>query len=358
VAGCREALERIAGGISLLKTDEASRRAFRLMNATMQLQRSHSDWAAEFRRTGTREGEAPRLRGRWRPFQLAFILQCLRGCAEVDHEDRRIADLLWFPTGGGKTEAYLGLAAFVALLRRLTYSDSRHQGAGVCVLMRYTLRLLTVQQFQRAATLACALEIVRAGERNLGAEPFSVGIWVGGGMTPNTFEESDKALTRLILREGPEGSSLMDEGSSLMDEGSPVQLVSCPWCGEKMMPRHYRALGVRRRTLAGCSRNSCEFSFESRADGIPVVVVDEEIYRCLPTMIIGTVDKFARLPWKGEVQTLFGRVNRHCPRHGYLSPADDHPEGRHGARANLQAVTVSPTDPLPPPNSSFRTSYI
>lgn len=342
MAGCREALERIAGGITLLKTDEASRRAFRLMNATMQLQRSHSDWAAEFRRTGIREGEAPPLLGRWRPFQLAFILVCLRGCAEADQEERRIADLLWFPTGGGKTEAYLGLAAFVALLRRLTYRASHHQGAGVCVLMRYTLRLLTVQQFQRAATLACALEIVRAREGDLGAEPFRVGIWVGGGTTPNTFDESDKALTRLIRGEGA-------EGSSLMDEGSPVQLVSCPWCGEQMMPRHYRALGVRRRTLAGCSRGACEFSFQSRGDGIPAVVVDEEIYRCLPTVIIGTVDKFARLPWKGEAQTLFGRVNRYCPRHGYLSPADDHPEGRHGARANLPAVTVSPTDQLPPP---------
>jgi hypothetical protein len=342
VAECRESLRRMRDGIELIKTDATSRRAFRLMNMTMLLQRSRSDWALEFRRTGIRERETPDLGARWRPFQLAFILQCLRGCVQTEHEDRAIADLLWFPTGGGKTEAYLGLAAFVAFSRRLAHRDSAHQGAGVCVLMRYTLRLLTVQQFQRAATLACAMEVVRARETDLGSEPFGVGIWVGGGTTPNTFEESDKALTRLIRGEG-------GEGSSLMDEGSPVQLVSCPWCGEQMTPRHYRALGVRRRTLMGCPREACEFSFQSRPDGIPVVVVDEEIYRCLPTLIIGTVDKFARLPWKGEAQTLFGRVSRHCPRHGYLSPADDHPEARHGARANLSAVTVSSTDPLPPP---------
>lgn len=341
VSGCREALDRMTAGIGLLTTDASARQAFRLLNRAMLLQRSHSDWAARFRDTGIRDAPSPNLRGRWRPFQLAFILQCLPGCADPHHPDRMIADLLWFPTGGGKTEAYLGLAAFVAILRRLRHGRDYHRGAGVCVLMRYTLRLLTVQQFQRAAALACALEIVRS-EEELGPDPFSLGMWVGGGTTPNTFEESDQALTRLIREEGT-------DGSSLMEEGSPVQLVSCPWCGEPLGPKNYRVIAARRRTLVGCPRNVCEFHFDNRPDGIPVVVVDEEIYRCLPTVIIGTVDKFARLPWKGEAQALFGRVNRHCPRHGFLSPADDHPEGSHAARGDLPAVTVSSVDPLPPP---------
>ncbi len=336
VSDCRQALERMEAGIQLLADDAQARRAFRLMNAAMQLQRSQSDWASSFRHTGIRSGSAPAPTGRWRPFQLAFILQCLSGCRDPEHPDRAIADLLWFPTGGGKTEAYLGLAAFVAVLRRLVHWNTAHQGAGVCVLMRYTLRLVTVQQFQRAAVLACALEVLRHRDPSLGEAPFQVGIWVGSRTTPNSFEESDRALTSLA--QGQDG-----------DEGSPVQLVSCPWCGEVLTPRHYLAIPARKRTLVGCGRQECEFSFLNRPDGIPVLVVDEEIYRSLPTILIGTVDKFARLPWRGEAQTLFGRVYRYCQRHGWLSPADNHPEQSHGPRGRYPATTVSPTEPLPPP---------
>ena len=98
----------------------------------------------------------PGLAPEWRPFQLAFILLNLRGIVEPGHYDRGIVDLLFFPTGSGKTEAYLGLAAFTLILRRLRHSDI--QSAGLTVLMRYTLRLLTLDQLGRAATVICALE--------------------------------------------------------------------------------------------------------------------------------------------------------------------------------------------------------
>lgn len=340
VDGCRTTCSRIADGIDLLAGDQESLRAFRLMNAAMLLQRTHSDWALDFRQTGIRLPE-PQPRGTWRPFQLAFILQCLRGCSDPAHEDRGIADLLWFPTGGGKTEAYLGIAAFVAILRRFRSGNDVHQAAGVCVLMRYTLRLLTVQQFQRAGTLACALEVLRATESDLGSEPFRVGLWVGRGTTPNTFEDSETALADLAAAARPDGGT-----AYLESEGSPVQLVSCPWCGEPLTHRNYRADVALKRTFINCGRAGCPFVAEP---GIPAVVVDEEIYRTLPTVLIGTVDKFARLPWKGETQTIFGRVNRHCPRHGYLSPADGHSENRHNVRNRYPAASVTAIAPIPPP---------
>ena len=81
---------------------------------------------------------------------------CLPGIFDPDDDLRPLLDLLWFPTGGGKTEAYLGLTAFTIFLRRLRYPGSN--GAGVTILMRYTLRLLTIQQFQRAAILIMACE--------------------------------------------------------------------------------------------------------------------------------------------------------------------------------------------------------
>lgn len=333
---CRESSRRIRGGIDVLRTNPRALQAFLLMNRAMALQRTHTDWVRDIQEgRATNEAEPP-TEGRWRPFQLAFILHALEGCVDPSHPDRGFVDLLWFPTGGGKTEAYLGLTAFVAIHRRLAFADTPHGGAGVAVLMRYTLRLLTVQQFQRATTLMCALEVIRSQELGLGTTPFRVGIWVGAQTTPNTFEDSDRILSEFARGQQSEGAS-------------PRQLVACPWCGEELKTRNYRAVRATKRTLVGCPRQECPFSFQVAEEGIPVVVVDEEIYRTVPTLLIGTVDKFARLPWKGEAQTLFGRVDRSCPRHGYLSPADNHPENAHGARNAYPAVSVGPAVPLMPP---------
>lgn len=336
LASCREAAHRIRSGIQLLQRDRNAFRAFCLMNSAMALQRSRTDLVRRVQEGAAESHSTVCSEGAWRPFQIAFILQALEGCFDPTHGDRRLVDLLWFPTGGGKTEAYLGLTAFVALHRRLAFGSGSHGGAGVTVLMRYTLRLLTVQQFQRATTLMCALEYLRDSERELGDIPFRVGIWVGAQTTPNTFEESERILSELIRGQQTEGAS-------------PRQLVVCPWCGESLRVRDYRAFRVLARTLVGCPRRECPFSFDNRREGIPVITVDEEIYRTVPTLLIGTVDKFARLPWKGEAQTIFGRVDRLCPRHGFLSPADDHPEAAHNARGDHTAVSVASSGPLPPP---------
>jgi hypothetical protein len=290
---CKKSLSRIRKGIDLIRSNQVVFEAFRFANRAMAMQRLQSKWSRQARKTKDWSRKHDSEKPSWRPFQIAFILQSLTGIVEPTHDDRDICDLLWFPTGGGKTEAYLGLAAFTMALRRLRgEQDGKRGDAGVNVIMRYTLRLLTIQQFQRAATLICACEKIRQEQpERWGHVPFRIGLWVGGKSTPNDFDEVVKDLTET----NPGGRT-------------PIQLVSCPWCGSPLGKKDYFPDKRRRRLIIGCSRRECDFHRTNNPDGIPALVNDEEIYRYLPAMLIGTVDKFARLPWVGETQTLFGNV--------------------------------------------------
>ncbi len=139
--------------------------------------------------------ELPPSRGRWRPFQLAFILTNLLSMSQRGNEERQTVDLIWFPTGGGKTEAYLGLTAFAIFWRRL----ENPQNDGTTALMRYTLRLLTTQQYQRAASLICSCELIRRErEGELGTTPISIGLWVGGDVTPIRHDDAAKKFQQLL----------------------------------------------------------------------------------------------------------------------------------------------------------------
>ncbi len=172
----RAAAGRIERGIGALAADADALDAFRVANRAV---------AAALGRRLTREqaAELPR----WRSFQLAFLLLNVAGLADPANPEREFVDLLFFPTGGGKTEAYLGLAAFAMVLRRLRHpQDGGRAGAGVSVIMRYTLRLLTLDQLGRAAGLVCALELERrADPGRYGVWPFEIGLWVGKAGTPN-----------------------------------------------------------------------------------------------------------------------------------------------------------------------------
>jgi hypothetical protein len=346
------ALERIQAGIELLDNHSDAARAFQFANAAMALQRIHTLFAEKARRGAKpdiNELDTPENHS-WRPFQLAFILLNLPSMVYPDHPDRvgtqageGIADLLWFPTGGGKTEAYLGLTAFTLGIRRLqgNLGNFDGHGEGVAVIMRYTLRLLTLQQFQRATALIAACEVLRRqDEAAWGIEPFRIGLWVGSNSTPNYTEDSAKAISQ------ERGQYQGKVGGS----GTPIQLKHCPWCGSpihagKNIIVETAEQGVGR-TLQYCSDSFGECPFgqrRSKGEGLPIVVVDEEIYRRLPALLIATVDKFAQMPWKGATQMLFGRVTGWCPRHGYRSPeiddADSHPKkGVHPA---------CKTEPLP-----------
>ena len=326
--GCANALQRIEEALELLETNKDALDAFRFANEAMLLQRSHTVWAAARRKTPETAPADPMMEGRWRPFQLAFILLNLRGLIHPTHLDRRIGDLLWFPTGGGKTEAYLGLTAFTLAHRRLTVIPGFRTDAGVAVLMRYTLRLLTIQQFQRAVTLICACEVIRTRDsKRWGTQRFSIGLWVGVSATPTTHAESRRALTRL-------------KAGERQPDKNPCQLESCPWCGETLSARDYIDDGDALRTNAYCPRRSCEFSFESKSS-LPVLMVDEEIYRECPSMVIGTVDKFAQMPWNGEIQALFGRVVGECERCGFITADSEH-------QSSHRPELVHPTERLAP----------
>ncbi len=318
---CDEILGRLRDGIETLKNNANARKAFAFANNAMAEQRIHSIYALRRRQKQYSDLEA--IRGtvknhEWRPFQLAFLLLAIPSLADPTHKDRTcsaeaFADLLWFPTGGGKTEAYLGVAAFAMAIRRLQGNlGGLDSTRGLAVIMRYTLRLLTVQQFQRAATLICAMETMRNEHPEMwGSEPFSLGLWVGNKTTPNTYKES-----RDVVRKAHEGNG---SGGS-----TPAQLTTCPWCGAEIREgTDIVCNDDDRTTRMFCSDFECAFSQHNHATGIPVKTVDDEIYHRPPSMMIGTVDKFAQMAWRGSVRTLFGRAEKECVRHGIIYPDDD-----------------------------------
>jgi hypothetical protein len=282
----RKACERIEAGIAVLKEQEDLREAFCSANRAMAM-------AARKKR--------PHVEPEWRLFQLAFVLLNLRGLSDPKHPDREKAELIFFPTGGGKTEAYLGVIAITLLLRRLRSQNTPHRGLGVAVILRYTLRLLTLDQLGRAAALVCALEILRRDDpRRLGPERFSVGLWVGSSATANTMKVVQKSVTQFQARTA----------------GNPAPLVGCPWCNHELTPASLslRTDGAMTSTNpeevhVGCLNDACEFCAANNPEGIPVVFVDEQLYRELPSFLIGTVDKFAMIPWRGETGKLFGKVS-------------------------------------------------
>ena len=275
------------------------------------------------------------------------MLLSMPALADPTHRDRTqpleaFADLLWFPTGGGKTEAYLGVAAFTMGVRRLQGNmGGLDGGRGLAVIMRYTLRLLTLQQFQRATALICSMEVLRRAEPEVwGDAPFTIGLWVGQRVTPNTTDESHAAIEK--ERDGKYGTG-----------STPAQLTSCPWCGSEIAPGRDiyvdRDLG---RTFVYCGDKygRCEFSqAKSKNLGLPVLVVDDEIYRHPPSMLIATVDKFAMMAWRGQVRTLFGKATKECPRHGLLWPEADC-NGNHTKKGSLEAVKVKEITPIRPPD--------
>ena len=340
----REAAGRIAAGIELLAGDENAWQAWQFTNLSMAMQREHTEIAVERAKNprltyadAAAMVDEPRRRS-WRPFQLAFVLLNLPSLTDPEHPDRALAgaangpglaDLLFFPTGGGKTEAYLGLTAYTMAIRRLQGivgegDEARDGRAGVAVLMRYTLRLLTAQQFQRAATLICAAEQLRrtaasaqktGGPLNpWGDEPFRIGLWVGSKVTPNWYDQAKSALEAMRNRYAGTGAS------------NPIQVLVCPWCGRDIEPgQDAECDDVRRRVLVWCGDPDglCAFSRKqshSWDEGLPVVMVDEEVFRLAPSLVIGTVDKFAQLPLRGQTGLLFGRTSSWCERHGYRHP--------------------------------------
>jgi hypothetical protein len=319
IANMETAKSRIEAGIQLLGRDPRARQAFQLMNLAVAR-------AARRRTAGTSGDPAKLPEPQWRPFQLAFILLNLACLTDRTHVDRETADLLFFPTGGGKTEAYLGLAAYVIVHRRL--SASGVLGAGVAVIMRYTLRLLTLDQLARAAGVVCALELMRTdsslvdrqGRPLLGDWPIEIGLWVGSDASPNILGGTGRADENTAV-------GRVRRYKSGRDKRAPAPLKACPWCGTAFVPNSFSCVPNDRAPLnleIRCANTTCDFN---RNRALPILTVDEPIYRRLPAFLIATVDKFASLPWVGETGAFFGHVDRYREGVGFFG-AGQPDEGR------------------------------
>lgn len=306
LSGARQAATRIQAGLELL-ADPQVFEAFRLMNRAMAM-------AARQRRAQELGIEPATVAPpRWRPFQIAFVLMNLSSIGDPASAERELVDLLFFPTGGGKTEAYLGLAAFAIFLRRI--HDPSLTSAGVAVLMRYTLRLLTLDQLGRAATLICAMELIRKEQTaQLGEWPFEIGLWVGKAATPNRMGkkgERDKTTAR--------SKTIAYINNSR--KASPLPLENCPWCGTRLTKDSFQLRPTSDEPTdlrVGCVSAKCTFRGNNP---LPIVGVDEPLYRRLPCFVIATVDKFASLPWVGPSGVLLGGAER-CNAAGFYGAAD------------------------------------
>jgi hypothetical protein len=334
--------------------NEQNLRSFRVMNGIMFMQLWHSvktkngqikeviaskdfrKFDESFYKNVSDELFEPGKHASWRAFQLAFILVNLDGIFKHVGDEKwerrnNWVDLVWFPTGGGKTEAYLGLIALTILNRRSIHSD---RGGGTAAIMRYTLRLLTLQQFQRATLMIMALELMRRlGVGDLGHEPIFIGLWVGVASLPNRMSPSDNN----------DKDNLLTEFRKLA-EGRPtkVPFQSCPWCGSPLSPStnvevNPKNVFYKGRLLLNCTFTNCSFNYTrpgratSDQGPIPVSLCDEEIYLHPPALLFGTVDKFAQLAHKvsddansrnKDSRRLFGKGNWESgkPRSGYLPP--------------------------------------
>ncbi len=329
IAECRRAYERMYAGIKTLKENETAYKAFLLANRAMFMQRVHITMQSDMaKKSADRYPEDEEISDwlrnvdyykeddagcRWRPFQIAFLLMDINSIVYDESPERNIVDLIWFPTGGGKTEAYLGLTAFAIFYRRLTHSK---EAAGTTVIMRYTLRLLAAQQFTRAATLICACEYIRQQcEKkhrkypiySLGKEPISIGLWIGGTHIPNRNEGKNSASYHL--------EKLKNVGKhyyvrSEKERHNKFQVLKCPWCGTKMVKddRNNKLVGEWGYNMGSgkhfymfCPQEDCDFT-----NKLPIQIIDDELYRNPPTLLFGTVDKFAMMPWDGRIGAFFG----------------------------------------------------
>jgi hypothetical protein len=275
IAICREASARMREGADrIIRNEDEAMRMFRLANWAMYVQFAWSRGASDAIR---HLPESENIQDfQWRPFQLAFVLMCLSSSTDDEHKHRKVFDLIWFPTGGGKTEAYLFLAAYVLFDRRIKYGDD---GAGVGVLMRYTLRTLTVQQFERATALITACELIRRKEGDLGSRSFTIGLWVGAGSTPNNFKQANLVI------------------GDLDANSTPRQLTQCPVCQSTRL--EWIADETVEEVYCRCAEETC-------IGRLPVMTVDSDIYESPPSLLIGTVDKFAQIVRNKKTGRLFG----------------------------------------------------
>ena len=292
---CQKDCTRMAENVDLLLANNPDNiESFRLMNSAMFIQLWHGqkkptrgDFNCDFYKTADDHLFSETTPAAWRPFQLAFILLNLDGIIQRDDDSdwksrNELVDLVWFPTGGGKTEAYLGIIALSIIYRRRTFAE---KGGGTTAIMRYTLRLLATQQFERAMRLILALEQLRRWDLyGLGDEEISVGLFVGDNSLPNSAQGlKDECVKWNTINNGNR-------------QESKIPLDRCPYCGEYLKSQNIGTVNIPH-IIFRCANIDCVFG-----DKLPVKLCDEDIYKTPPTLLFGTVDKFAMLGHKTSTE--------------------------------------------------------
>ncbi len=326
---CQKSLNRMENGLKILASKKEAMDSFVLANRAMYMQREQLLIQQELSSKDRYDGDeevSNKLRDidyinsedkhSWRPFQLAFLLMSIESIIDDTCDDRLDVDLIWFPTGGGKTEAYLGLTAFTIFYRRFVYSEVAD---GTAVIMRYTLRLLAAQQFTRASTLICACELIRRESKNrrsryqkynLGTDRITIGLWIGNKHTPNKNEKANEHINELL-------KSTYNNLNVNKEQHNKFQVLKCPWCGtklekdivnKKIVGKFGYRMENNKHFFMHCTHQDCSFR-----DVLPIQVVDDELFSKPPTLLFGTVDKFAMLPWKQEVGNFFASRTKNRP---------------------------------------------
>lgn len=320
-AGYLAERERLTSGIELLRSDERLERAFRLMNEAMQLSAADANGVAKY--------------SEWRPFQVGFMLANLGGCRG---DDADIVDIVWFPTGGGKTETYLGL-----ILTAAFYDRMRGKSSGITAWSRFPLRLLSLQQTQRFANALAAAEMVRR-KHGIEGDPFGLGFLIGGTSTPNEIKDTQSREQR----------GQWDYEDDQMPDRLKM-LESCPFCKTENVTTKFRRKFWRIEHL--CTNDKCPWGTE---EPLPIWVVDTEVWRYLPTVVVGTLDKAAGIAFQTNMRGMVAAPNGFCPEpghghtyavkssrpHGCLHPKCQKPAGQLPMDANLYGVTFRLQDEL------------
>lgn len=311
---------RLIKNIDFLSDNEIAFKSFLLANTAMYIQMLISDKKlfgekgielseikSDFQYNDLDFFKNHSFKPNYRPFQLAFFLLNLESIINEDSDDRNnVVDLLWFPTGGGKTEAYLAITAFTIISRRILHgSDSD----GVSVIMRYTLRLLTAQQFERATKLILSLDFLRRffksnDEYFFGENKVSIGMWVGASTTPNSYKDAQK-IRKNVNDEIVRLNNNNKEYNQKTNQNT-YPITNCSWCGCHLVTKintgkydlGYTATD--KTFTTNCLNPSCAFSAE-----LPIYFVDDKIYQNPPTLLFATVDKFAMLSHREEGHRLF-----------------------------------------------------
>ncbi|WMT50544.1 MAG: DrmB family protein [Ferroplasma sp.] len=353
-----ETCNRMERGLQILRGNKDASRAFRFVNRVMA---TNSQW---HRRDSNSSFN-------WRAFQIAFLLMEIESITDPASVDRDKMDILWVHTGSGKTEAYLAVALFDIIWRRYK-SSGKDDNPGTSIITRYTLRLLTSQQFRRTVDLIVAAEYVRNNFEEFNDNincPISAGMWVGGGMTPNKISDAVKVIQNSV------------KGESEKSEGDPVQLYKCPACGSWLaIPTGGIRAGtpifaagpcggvtttadvdiqlLKEESVYGARMGVYRIVFPNKMERediinstlyedfheagtylnipgyrishdhkdiyitcmnpecrifntrIPVYTVDDQIYSRKPSIIVATVDKFANIPFNPLASNILGDINK------------------------------------------------